>query len=380
MFYRDAMYGQIELPSFIDDLVNTPEVQRLKLISQDVLPQSCLPYKVNSRFDHSMGVCHLAWLAISKNKLSEKDILFLLASALLHDVGNPPLSHLSEPFLKKLTGKDGESFLENMLENSEAGVWVGKAGLNLHDVVQCVTGNFKPLSVLINGSMDVDNLDNIARYWFTAHDGGILYDTQFIASSFQYREDAWTLNHDCLKETQKWQKARQMVYGIIYEEPHLNAGTMVYRAVEIAFYLGEITEDFFRLNDTQAIDFLLTCNKDSAHLVKKVLDQQRYPEFFSFKTISPSDRLQAIAKDRDMRKILAEMICEQYHLPPSAVCVYVGQGRDKRKIDLPFVDKNGSRYLDIKKYPPIYRVKVYVDPECGIKKAMIKSFVEQKIL
>lgn len=377
MLYQDAMYGQIQLPSFIEELANTPEVQRLKLISQDVLPQSCMPYKVPSRFEHSMGVAYLAQLAISQNQLPKKDALLLSVSALLHDTGNPPFSHLSEPFLKKLTGKDGESFLEERLDGSKAWSLLCQAGLDLHDVVRCVTGHLKPLSVLINGSMDVDNLDNVGRYWFTAHNGELLFDAQAIASSFRYHEDSWTLSRSCLKEAKKWQKARQAVYEIIYGEPNLGARIMVYRAVEIAFHRGELKEDFFHLNDVQAMDFLLTCNKDSAYLAQRFLNLQIYPEFVTFKTIRPSSRLKAIAEDRDIRKTLAETICRECAMPQSAACVYIGQGRDKRKIDLPFVGKNGSRYLDNGNHHSIYRVKVYVDPEFENKKKLIRSLVKQ---
>ncbi len=376
MLYQDAMYGQVQLPHFIEELANTPEVQRLKLISLDVLPQSCVSYKVANRYEHSMGVAYLAQLAIAQNQLSKKDALLLSVSALLHDTGNPPFSHLSEPFLKKLTGKDGESFLEERLNGSQAWLFLCRAGLDLHDVVRCVTGHLKPLSVLINGSMDVDNLDNVGRYWFTAHNE-VLFDAQAIASSFRYHQDSWALSRNCLKEAKKWQKARQAVYGMIYEEPYLNARIIVYRAVEIAFYRGELTEDFFHLNDVQAMDFLLTCNKDSAHLAQKFLDRQIYPELIAFKTIRPSLRLKAIAKDRYMRKALAEAICQECVMPQSAVCVYIGQGRDKRKIDLPFVGRNGSRYLDNGNYNPIYRVKVYVDPEFENKKRVISSLVKQ---
>ena len=253
----------------------------------------------------------------------------------------------------------------------------------MDDVGRCVTGHLKPLSVLINGSIDVDNLDNVGRYWFTARNGEFLFDAQAIASSFRYDEakplfpGQWHLSQSCLKEAKRWQKARKAVYEIIYGEPNLGARIMVYRAVEIAFHRGQLTEDFFHLNDVQAMDFLLTCNRASMHVAQKFLAQQIYPELIAFKTTRPSLRLKVISEDRDMRKAMAETICKECGLPQSAACVYIGQGRDKRKIDLPFLGRNGSKYLDNGNYHPIYRVKVYVDPEFENKKMVIGSLVKQ---
>ncbi len=193
MRHEDALYGTWEIPEILHEFIGTPEIQRLHGISQDVLPRGLVPWKMASRFEHSMGVARLASLVIRENKeqLTQQQQEMLLLAALYHDAGNAALSHLSEPFLKALTGKDGESFLEERLHESVSASLMQRHQIAIHDVVRMVTGKAAPLSKVLNGSIDVDNLDNVGRYWFTAHSGEVLFLAQLIASSYRLQDNGW---------------------------------------------------------------------------------------------------------------------------------------------------------------------------------------------
>lgn len=376
MKYDDAIYGSIDFPDFIEELVNTPQFQRLRNISQDVLPQSCVPWNVPSRLEHSLGVCSLSFAVIEQNPALAPYSILLPVAALLHDTGNPALSHLSEPFLKQMTGKDGESFLEEMLIGSEAGGLIRKLGLSTADVVGFVTGNFKPISLVLNGSMDIDNLDNVNRYWFMSNSREVLFDAPRIASSYRFTNDEWTLVEDCFEEAQKWQSARQSVYHIVYGNPHLNAAMMVYRAVDIAFNYGEISEEFFYLDDSSALDFLGSCNRESAFLVEQTLAHQWYQEIISIETTEPNQQFKNLAEQyRNARGMIAEYIREQMKMPRGTICVYLGKGRDKRKIETPFVKADGSRRFDEGEHRPLYRIKIYVHPDYQNKRDSIEHWL-----
>lgn len=377
MRYIDKIYGDIDFPDFIEELIQTPQLQRLHNISQDVLPQHCVPWKVPSRFQHSLGVCALSLVVTRQNPTLNPYSVILPVAALLHDTGNPALSHLSEPFLKQVTGKDGESFLEEMLDNSEAGRLIDKLGLSTIDVVNFVTGHSKPISTVLNGSMDIDNLDNVNRYWFEAKSGEVLFNAPRIASSYRFLTDTWELHRDCFEEAQRWQAARKSVYQIIYGNPHLNAAMMVYRAVDIAFSYGEISESFFNLDDTSALEFLGECNQDSAILVKQALAHEWYPEIISIETTEPNQQFKNLAKKHwNARNMMAEYIREQMKIPRWAICVYLGKGRDNRKIELPFVDDSGLRIFDTDEHKALYRIKIYVHPDYQKNKKSIEYWVK----
>lgn len=375
MRYRDRLYGEYELPDFIGELAATSEIQRLKDVSQDVLPQSFIKWNVPSRFEHSMGVVKLGMEVLNNNPGIASVGDLLLVSALLHDAGNPPLSHLAEPFLKQFNGKDGESFLEEMLENSEASKIIRKIGLVPRSVVGMVTGNYQPFSEVLNGSIDIDNLDNVGRYWFVMH-GQMLFSGQYIASQFRFLGGQWLLIDEPSRKYKRWQSAREMVYRVIYGEPHLNICMMIYHAVAIAFEKGELSEEFFRMSDTKAVQFRCDCNEQTAHLMRLAIAGEIYPQIIGIETTMPSDNLRVLAKQWDARQNTARYIAESLGVPRESVCVYVGKGRDKRKIDLPFVSDSGAYRSDEGDYMPIYRFKVYVDPTLKPRAEEIKRIVE----
>ncbi|MDE2079661.1 MAG: hypothetical protein KGI73_04760 [Patescibacteria group bacterium] len=380
MVYNDLIYGKIHFPDFIGELIKLPQMQRLKGISLDSLPQVCVPWKITSRFDHGLGVCALADLVIRQNRPTKMSALTLLAAALLHDAGNPPLSHLGEHFLRKLTGRDGESFLFDMIDGTDSWLFLGKAGVDLERVVRFVTGRSFPWSLVLNGSMDVDNLDNVNRYWFTAKPGQVLFDAPLIASSYHLRGDlpGWGLQEKCRGEARKWQEARRAVYGLVYSEPHLSACMMVFRALHFAFADDKIGRSFFRLDDMSALEFISKCNPDSARLVSRVLAQDTYPELVALETTDPGEKLRHIVSDNpEARTIIANCICEALRLPRASICVYSGFGRDKRRIEIPFVGEEGARFDD-GDHKPIFRLKLYADPELAdYKKETVKRLFSQ---
>jgi len=111
---RDPVYGFIEFNEWEKDIVNHPIFQRLRRIRQLSLTDMIYPGAMHTRFEHSLGVMHLAtkiFESITKkeeNKRLLKDELMyeeegikrdwqlVRLAALLHDVGHAPFSHASE--------------------------------------------------------------------------------------------------------------------------------------------------------------------------------------------------------------------------------------------------------------------------------------------
>lgn len=121
---RDPLYNFIEIPTEFLPIIDHKLFQRLRWISQLPLEQLVYPSAQHSRFEHSLGVMHLAILsAISlinnspevldkvfkqdgefkKLKKAEKLKSFILIaglSGLLHDIGHAPFSHTLEEACK----------------------------------------------------------------------------------------------------------------------------------------------------------------------------------------------------------------------------------------------------------------------------------------
>lgn len=107
--FRDPLYNYISFDrqrdGWLIDLLNCKEVQRLRRIHQLGVSNFTYPGADHTRFAHSLGVTHLMKLVLehlerTNNAEKIKNARqALLATALLHDVGHGPFSHLFEPCL-----------------------------------------------------------------------------------------------------------------------------------------------------------------------------------------------------------------------------------------------------------------------------------------
>ncbi len=167
---QDPVNGPVKLPADMQKVIDSPEFQRLRYIRALGLCNLVFPGANHSRFEHSLGTMHLATLFSEALSLEDKDLAAV--SALLHDVGHPPLSHSNEDIFQKMTGHDhlqaGLSIIEGKGEfsgSSLPGV-LESIGIDPKDVASVLLGKRKDLRVLsrlISGPMDVDELDYMRR-------------------------------------------------------------------------------------------------------------------------------------------------------------------------------------------------------------------------
>src|SRR5438270_578460 len=101
---RDPLYNYISIDRGRDrwllDLLDSPEVQRLRRIHQLGVSYLTYPGADHNRLSHSLGVLHLMQQAyehlfqIKNDENTSRGRAPLLAAALIHDVGHGPYSHL----------------------------------------------------------------------------------------------------------------------------------------------------------------------------------------------------------------------------------------------------------------------------------------------
>ncbi|MCJ7655464.1 MAG: HD domain-containing protein [Dehalococcoidia bacterium] len=174
--FRDPLYDYIAIDidkyPWLLDLINCPEVQRLRYINQLGLSHFAYPGSTHSRFSHSLGVFHvmtqcLEHLLLEKgyrNSFRPGDKDALLAAALLHDIGHGPFSHATEGFF----GRD-EANSVKIITSSESVVNKVLRGVNeeLPAKVGALIekGGVAPLwqKSLISGQLDMDRLDYLRR-------------------------------------------------------------------------------------------------------------------------------------------------------------------------------------------------------------------------
>jgi len=100
--FSDPVHGFISVPkNVIMDLIQTPEVQRLRRIRQLGVGHLVFPGAEHTRFNHALGAMALMQDALSSlsekgTPISPEERAAALAAALLHDVGHGAFSHTLE--------------------------------------------------------------------------------------------------------------------------------------------------------------------------------------------------------------------------------------------------------------------------------------------
>jgi HD superfamily phosphohydrolase len=116
--FQDRVHDQMRLPSALVAFIDTPQFQRLRDLHQLGSALYIFPCASHSRFEHSLGVAHLAMrmlrqLIANHNEhgpaleVDQSDMLCVGLAGLCHDLGHGPLSHMFEVFVKEARQKRG---------------------------------------------------------------------------------------------------------------------------------------------------------------------------------------------------------------------------------------------------------------------------------
>jgi HD superfamily phosphohydrolase len=98
---RDPIHNFITLPDDLSPVVNCRVLQRLRGIRQLALASLVYHGALHARFDHTLGVTHVARLMGERLKLTEEELRLVTLAGLLHDIGHGPFSHVSEASLDR---------------------------------------------------------------------------------------------------------------------------------------------------------------------------------------------------------------------------------------------------------------------------------------
>lgn len=240
-FIYDRLYGKLNFPKVIGDLLDCPGLLRLREIGMGNVKFISFPsFSAVTRYEHSLGVCHLADLASESLGLSEKDRIELMIAALYHDVTTPPFAHAMEEILKSYCGFDHERHFYNLImgRSKDLGgrsvqIFQGRAlklpefcqsaqarriGIDLVHIPELVFGKKDdPLSSLICGDIDLDNIDNVVRAASAMGvEGTYKHLTETLAKSFVfYKGEKIAISEAAKSDIDKWERLRETLYNMI---------------------------------------------------------------------------------------------------------------------------------------------------------------------
>lgn len=162
--FSDPVHGFISVPkNFILELIQTPEVQRLRRIRQLGVGYLVFPGAEHTRFGHALGAMALMQDALSSlsekgTPISAEEHTAALAAALLHDIGHGPFSHTLEHTLIKSFNHESMSraLLEDLNERFEGAL---DLAIRIFDAEY-----ERPFfHQLVSSQLDMDRLDYLRR-------------------------------------------------------------------------------------------------------------------------------------------------------------------------------------------------------------------------
>lgn len=201
MQIRDPIHNFIELEGREVKLLETNALQRLRRIRQLALANLVYPGAVHTRFEHTLGVTHLAGQMARAIGLEKESVERIRLAALLHDVGHGPFSHVSETVLERYAKRDllspdqkkekiHELVTSLIIENDEE---ISKVlGSNTCQEIVALLGQGYGEAVekaVVSGPLDADKQDYLLRdSYFCGVKYGV-FDQHQLHRSLEARED-----------------------------------------------------------------------------------------------------------------------------------------------------------------------------------------------
>ncbi len=169
---RDPLWNTIRVDPIALRIIDTPTFQRLRHIRQLGHAFLVYPGATHTRFDHALGVYHLARRTLQlfgeRGELEQVDPVdcrLIPYAALLHDIGHYPFSHALEELGPEHLAHRHEELALRFLREPELGSILAEvspdAAERIERLIRGVDGS--PLQGLVAGSLDLDKIEYLNR-------------------------------------------------------------------------------------------------------------------------------------------------------------------------------------------------------------------------
>ena len=226
--YHDPLHRGITLnasdaaEAMVMQLIDAAPFQRLRRIRQ--LGPAFLTFHgaESSRFTHSLGVFHLARLALERllqfDSGLEEHRGLLYGAALLHDLGHAPLSHTGE----EIFGLDHETWAARLVREHPAvraplEAYAPGTADGVANLLERASSPHSVIKALVSSQLDCDRLDYLLRdsYSTGTHYGQL--DLERILSALTLAPDgAMAIHPKGLMAVEHYLVVRNLMYRSVY--------------------------------------------------------------------------------------------------------------------------------------------------------------------
>lgn len=242
--YRDPVHNIIALDRalpedrLLADLIDTPEVQRLRRVRQLGLATYAYAGADHSRFSHSLGVMHVARRILTR---LARDVaidpwqrLVTTCAGLLHDLGHWPFSHVVE----EIVGERHERWSARLVEDPEGAVHRRLAAYDARlpaAIVERMRHGGRPrfLADLVSSQLDADRFDYLLRDSLMTGVAYGLYDLEWILETLAVDEagDRVVVQEKGHLAVVAYLQARHHMYQQVYFHKTVRAADVMLKAL-----------------------------------------------------------------------------------------------------------------------------------------------------
>ena len=289
-YIRIAFQQDIPVTARILRLVDSLPFQKLKQIPQLGFVRMVYPSANHTRFEHSLGVYHLALQYLGHFRtdddfaqdVADSEIELFILSALLHDVGHWPYCHPMEDMLLEGIPKH-EDFAEAIISKGEIASLIDKDwSVTPDDVVRFLGGHNTTTSQqflyrLLSSPIDIDKLDYLQRD--SLHAGvpyGRNFDSYRLIRGLRYSpsSNSLSISSKALTATEMMVFARYVMFSEVYWHKTVRAATSMLQRIIFVLRQNQSTVNQL-INSTESDFHNLLLNNDTSGIAHDLFGRQR---------------------------------------------------------------------------------------------------------
>ncbi len=284
---KDELYGTIEFDGVEERIMDTPEFQRLRRITQMSVTNLVYPGANHTRFEHSLGTAYLSYVIADKLGFEEDEKKKVKIFGLLHDIGHVAFSHEGEDILKKYVG-DHEKLGKEIVSKGKIADILNE-NYSLKEIAE-MYGNAKRM--IVEADIGADRMDYLKR---DALNTGVAYgviDIDRIVHTLAIDGDELCVTEGGLEAAESLLVARFIMFSAVYLHKTVRIATaMLHRAIKESIEDGTIKpEEFIYMGDEVAY-WRMSQSPSAKKYSEGILNRKLYKEivFIPEKNISKTE-------------------------------------------------------------------------------------------
>ena len=272
----DPIHDFVRVNSNELKIIDTPIFQRLRRIRQLSGAHLIYPGAQHTRFEHSLGVMHMASMAghvlHEKGIVSSDNIQNLRFAGLLHDIGHGPFSHLFEELLQKRK-MSHEDIGRDIILKTQIGDLISANGFNKKFITELAFGDskFQFMNEIISGALSADIMDYLLRDGYFTGAEHAKIDHNRLTYSLDVYKNKLALEKSALVNFETMMISRYQMFKAVYFHKTVRAGEVMllesmYLAEEELGLSSTSLNEYLKLTDEVILSKLLNLPERNSKL------------------------------------------------------------------------------------------------------------------